>query len=104
MVLAHAGRPSAVEYRPADVVSQPLIIQDQFADGDKVATRWIGSGTNKGALMGIPPTGKRSTVTGITIDRYQNGKAVESWVNYDALGMFQQLGVIPMLAPAGAKA
>ena len=79
-------------------------IQDQFADGDKVATRWIGSGTNKGALMGIPPTGKRSTVTGITIDRYQDGKAVESWVNYDALGMFQQLGVIPMLAPAGAKA
>jgi hypothetical protein len=43
-------------------------------------------------------------VTGITIDRYQNGKVVESWVNYDALGMFQQLGVIPMLAPAGAKA
>jgi steroid delta-isomerase-like uncharacterized protein len=79
-------------------------IQDQFADGDKVATRWTGSGTHKGALMGIAPTGKRSTVTGITIDRYQNGKAVESWVNYDALGMFQQLGVIPMLAPAGAKA
>jgi steroid delta-isomerase-like uncharacterized protein len=79
-------------------------IQDQFADGDKVATRWTGSGTQTGALMGIAPTGKRSTVTGITIDRYQNGKAVESWVNYDALGMFQQLGVIPMLAPAGAKA
>lgn len=79
-------------------------IQDQFADGDKVATRWTGTGTQTGALMGIAPTGKRSTVTGITIDRYQNGKAVESWVNYDALGMFQQLGVIPMLAPAGAKA
>jgi predicted ester cyclase len=79
-------------------------IQDQFADGDKVATRWTGSGTQTGALMGIAPTGKRSTVTGITIDRYQNGKAVESWVNYDALGMFQQLGVIPMLASAGAKA
>ena len=79
-------------------------IQDQFADGDKVATRWTGTGTQTGALMGIAPTGKRSTVTGITIDLYQNGKAVESWVNYDALGMFQQLGVIPMLAPAGAKA
>jgi steroid delta-isomerase-like uncharacterized protein len=79
-------------------------IQDQLADGDKVATRWTGSGTNKGALMGIPATGKHATVTGITMDRYQNGKVVESWVNYDALGMFQQLGVIPMLAPAGAKA
>jgi predicted ester cyclase len=79
-------------------------IQDQFADGDQVATRWTGSGTQKGALMGIAPTGKRATVIGITIDRYQDGKAVESWVNYDALGMFQQLGVVPMLAPAGAKA
>lgn len=54
--------------------------------------------------MGIAPTGKRSTSTGITIDRYENGKAVESFSNWDTLGMFQQLGVVPMLAPAGAKA
>ena len=79
-------------------------INDQIADGDKVATRWTGTGTHNGALMGIAPTGKRSTVTGITIDRYENGKAIESWTNYDTLGMFQQLGVVPMLAPAGAKA
>jgi steroid delta-isomerase-like uncharacterized protein len=79
-------------------------INDQIADGNKVATRWTGTGTHKGALMGIAPTGKRSTVTGITIDRYENGKAVESWTNYDTLGMFQQLGVVPMLAPAGTPA
>jgi steroid delta-isomerase-like uncharacterized protein len=79
-------------------------IQDQIADGDKVATRWTASGTHKGALMGIAPTGKHATATGITIDRYQNGKAVETFTNFDTLGMFQQLGVIPMLAPAGAKA
>jgi len=79
-------------------------INDQFADGDKVATRWTGTGTHKGTLMGIAPTGKRSTVTGITIDRYENGKAVESWTNYDTLGMFQQLGVVPMLTPAGTSA
>jgi predicted ester cyclase len=54
--------------------------------------------------MGIAPTGKHSTVTGITIDRYEGGKAVESWTNYDTLGMFQQLGVVPMLAPAGTSA
>jgi steroid delta-isomerase-like uncharacterized protein len=79
-------------------------INDQLADGDKVATRWTGTGTHKGALMGIAPTGKRATVTGITIDRYENGKTVESWSNYDTLGMFQQLGVVPMLAPAGTSA
>jgi steroid delta-isomerase-like uncharacterized protein len=79
-------------------------IHDQIADGDKVVTRWTATGTHKGDLMGIAPTGKRSTVTGITIDRYDAGKAIESWVNYDTLGMFQQLGVVPMLAPAGVKA
>jgi steroid delta-isomerase-like uncharacterized protein len=79
-------------------------INDQIADGDKVATRWTGTGSQKGALMGIAPTGKRATVTGITIDRYENGKAIESWTNYDTLGMLQQLGVVPMLAPAGSSA
>ena len=79
-------------------------IQDQIADGEEVATRWTASGTHKGDLMGIAPTGKRATATGISIDRFQNGKAVETWSNFDTLGMFQQLGVIPMLAPAGAKA
>ena len=79
-------------------------ISDQIADGDKVVTRWTGTGSQQGALMGIAATGKRATVTGITIDRYENGKAVESWTNYDTLGMLQQLGVVPVLAPAGTSA
>ncbi len=79
-------------------------INDQIADGDKVVTRWTATGTHKGALMGIAPTGKRSTVTGITIEHYKDGKAVEAWVNYDTLGMFQQLGVVPTMAPAGTPA
>ena len=45
--------------------------------------------------MGIPPTGKQGAVTGITIDRFANGKIVESWYNFDALGLMQLLGVIP---------
>jgi predicted ester cyclase len=54
--------------------------------------------------MGIAPTGKRSTVTGINIGRYPNGKLVEAWGNNDNLGLLQQLGVVPMLAPAGTSA
>lgn len=53
--------------------------------------------------MGIPPTNKRATVTGIDLDRYQNGKVVEAWASYDMLGMLQQLGVVPSLTPAGAS-
>jgi steroid delta-isomerase-like uncharacterized protein len=79
-------------------------IHDQIAEGDKVVTRYTGTGTHKGALMGIAPTGKHATVTGINFDRYQNGKVVESWANYDTLGMLQQLGVVPVLAPAGPSA
>jgi predicted ester cyclase len=45
--------------------------------------------------MGIPPTGRQATVTGISIGRYASGKLVEEWQNFDALGMLQQLGVIP---------
>jgi steroid delta-isomerase-like uncharacterized protein len=81
-----------------------LTINDQIAEGDKVVTRWTATGTHKGELMGIAPTNKHATVTGVDIDRYQDGKVVEAWASYDMLGMLQQLGVVPVLAPAGAKA
>jgi hypothetical protein len=45
--------------------------------------------------MGIPPTDKQVTVTGVTISRHAGGKTVESCNNWDALGMLQQLGVVP---------
>ena len=76
-------------------------IEDEVAEGDKVVTRWTARGTHKGELMGIPPTGRQATVTGITINRMANGKIVEDWANFDALGMMQQLGVIP--APGQAS-
>ncbi len=72
-----------------------LTIEGQIAEGDKVVTRWTARGTHQGSFMGIPPTGKQTVVTGITIDRYVNGKATESWNNIDDLGLLQQLGVIP---------
>jgi steroid delta-isomerase-like uncharacterized protein len=72
-----------------------LTIEDIIAEGDKVAYRWTGSGTHKGELMGIAPTGKHGTMTGINIFRIASGKIVEGWISSDALGMLQQLGVIP---------
>jgi len=72
-----------------------FIIEDQIAEGDKVVTRWIVRATHKGELMGIPPTGKQVVVTGTGIFRISGGKVVEQWVNWDALGMMQQLGLVP---------
>ena len=71
--------------------------EDLVAEGDKVVQRWSCVGTHQGELMGIPATGKRTTTSGITIVRYENGKAVEEWVSWDALGWLQQLGVVPPL-------
>jgi len=68
-------------------------IEDQVAEGDQVATRWKFRGTHEGEFMGVPATGKQVTVTGMNISRHANGKYVEDWGNWDALGMLQQFGV-----------
>jgi steroid delta-isomerase-like uncharacterized protein len=72
-----------------------ITVEDQIAEGDAVVTRWTGRGTHQGELLGVAPSGNRVEVTGITIDRFSGGKFVESWTNYDALGMLQQIGAIP---------
>lgn len=70
-------------------------IEDMFAEGDKLVTRWSAHGTHDGELMGIPPTGKEASVSGIAIDRFENGQSVEHWEIFDQFGLMQQLGVIP---------
>ncbi len=76
-------------------------LEDQIAEGEKVATRFTLRGTHQGPFFGIPPTGKQVHVTGITIHRIVNGKIVEQRVEMDMLGIMQQLGVIP--APGQAS-
>src|SRR5215218_8263598 len=72
-----------------------ITLEDDIAEGDKVVSRWRAQGTHQGELMGIAPTGNQVRITGITIHRVSGGKIVESWSNYDALGMMQQIGAIP---------
>jgi steroid delta-isomerase-like uncharacterized protein len=77
-----------------------ITIEDQIAEGDMVVTRWTAIGTQDGDLPGLPASGRSTTVTGIGIDRLEGGKIVESWGNWDTLGMMQQLGAIPAAAAA----
>jgi steroid delta-isomerase-like uncharacterized protein len=77
-----------------------ITVEEQIADDMGVATRWSAKGTHEGELMGMGPTGKQATVTGITIDRIVDGRIAESWTNWDTLGMLQQLGVVPALVTA----
>jgi len=78
-----------------------FLILDQIAEEDKVATRWVIRGTHEGEFQGVPPSGKQIEMTGIAIFRVANGKLIEGWTNEDVLGMMQQLGAVPMPAPAG---
>ena len=66
-----------------------------FADGDTAIVQWRMSGTHKGALslLGIPPTGKRASVDGISVGRFRSGKLVEDWTQWDAPALLKQLGV-----------
>jgi len=99
------GREGARQYVSAYRTAFPdahITIEDQIAEGDKVVTRFTARGIQRGALPGIPPTGKQAMVTGITIERFAGGKIVENWVNIDTLSMMQQLGVIPQMARSGA--
>jgi steroid delta-isomerase-like uncharacterized protein len=72
-------------------------IEDIIAEGETVVVRYTTRGTHLGNFMGIPPTGKQVSGTGIFIDRLVNGKAVEQWGNTDTLGLLQQLGVVPSM-------
>ena len=81
-----------------------LTIEDIIAEGETVMARWSCRGTHKGDLSGIAPTGKQFNISGVTIARLSNGKMAEGWVNWDALGLMQQLGVVPELAKTKAAA
>jgi steroid delta-isomerase-like uncharacterized protein len=71
------------------------VVEEQIAEGDKVVTRFTWTGSQQGAFMGIPTTGKQVKVKGVVIDRVIAGRLVDSRILMDSMGMMQQLGVVP---------
>ena len=76
--------------------NRKLEISDIIGSGDLVAAHFTLSGVHTGDLMGVPPTGKALKATATGMFRLEDGKVVENTVNFDALGLLQQLGVVPM--------
>jgi predicted ester cyclase len=72
-----------------------MTIEDQLAEADTAATRWVATGTHRGELLGISPTNRRASVAGLTIDRIADGQPHESWNNWDQLGLLHQVGAVP---------
>jgi predicted ester cyclase len=68
-----------------------LRVEDIVAEGDKVASRWVATGTQRGPFFGIPPTNLRVTWTGMTLDRMEGGKIVDTKTNWDSFDLLQKL-------------
>jgi steroid delta-isomerase-like uncharacterized protein len=79
-------------------------ISDAIAEGDRVVLRWSVRGTHRGELQGIAPTGRQVTLTGTTTFKVANHKLVESYDNWDALGLMQQIGAVPKTMAGRATA
>jgi steroid delta-isomerase-like uncharacterized protein len=65
-----------------------------IAEGDLVCEQFTASGVQRGAVMGVPPTGKTVTLPGIQIFRISGGKIAERWGQLDELGLLRQLGLV----------
>ena len=71
-----------------------IAVDDMIAEGDKIVSRNLVTGTHLGEYMGIPPTGKSVTYNEIFIFRFINGRIAETWGVVDVLSQMQQLGAV----------
>jgi steroid delta-isomerase-like uncharacterized protein len=71
-----------------------IIIHDVIEQGDRVAATWTATMTHQGQFLNLAPTGRKASVNGQTFAKVQNGKIVESWDNWDQLGLLVQLGSV----------
>lgn len=80
-----------------------MTVEDVIMEDDKAVTRWTVRATHQGELMGIPPSGNRIEVIGLSVDRIEGGKFVQTWSSYDALGLIQQISAVPLSGAAQAE-
>jgi predicted ester cyclase len=88
------GMKRTIELNRSAFPDMRLSVEDQVAEGDKVVTRWSAEMTHLGELGGAAPTGNRVTISGITIDRFEDGKVVEAWRSMDMLGALRGIGAL----------
>ena len=71
-----------------------ITVEDQVAEGDRLAVRYRGEGTHRGEWRGIPATGRRIRYTGILIVRFDGDRIAAYWAQPDLLGLLRQLDAV----------
>ena len=72
-----------------------LRVEEVIGERDIAALRWSAEMTHTGGDLGFPPTNKRVTITGMSFVRVRGGKIVESWDNWDMMGLMHEIGQTP---------
>jgi len=85
---------NAIEMYRGAFPDSRVMFEELLACEDKIVGRWSATGTHRGELPGVEPTGRRIAITGITIYRMKRRRIVEAWEQLDLLGMWQQLGLL----------
>jgi steroid delta-isomerase-like uncharacterized protein len=70
-----------------------ITIEDMVTAGEKIALRWTMTGTHQGTMFGVESTGRQVELMAIEINRFEDGKLIETWTQSDQLGLMHQLGV-----------
>jgi predicted ester cyclase len=72
-----------------------VTVEDKVEQGDKMALRFLITGTHQGPILNVAPAGTPVSFAGMTILQFNSGKCVERWSITDSISLLVQLGVDP---------
>jgi predicted ester cyclase len=81
-----------------------VTVEDLIAEGDRVASRNVVTGTHQGEYMGLEPTGRSVTWSEMFVLRFADGRVAETWAVVDVLSQLRQLGAVPGAGRASTEA
>jgi steroid delta-isomerase-like uncharacterized protein len=98
----HKGYKASVNMFRSAFPDIKFSLDQVLAEDHRVALRLTGRGTHKGNFMGIPPSGKQVTFSGMTFIHIKDGKFSDRWGISDMPGLLMQLGggKMPAMPPA----
>jgi len=70
-----------------------LTVEETISEKDKIVACWTLTGTHKGEFLGMAPTNKKVSITGITVHQIANGRILDSLTSWDAISLCRQIGV-----------